>query len=35
MILLHDFFKEIDKSTWEKYELEFTEDLFNFFLTKK
>lgn len=25
----------IDKSTWEKYELKFTEDLFNFFLTKK
>jgi len=30
----HPFFKEIDKSTWEKYELEFTEDLFNFYLTK-
>ena len=27
--------EEIDKSTWEKYELEFTEDLFNFFLKKK
>ena len=31
----HDFFKEIDKSFWSKYELEFIEDLFNFFLTKK
>ena len=30
----HPFFKEIDKSTWEKYELEFTKDLFNFYLTK-
>ncbi len=30
----HDFFKEIDKGVWDKYELEFTEDLFNFFLTK-
>ncbi len=30
----HAFFKEIDKSTWEKHELEFTEDLFNFFLKK-
>ena len=26
--------KEIDKNTWEKHELEFTEDLFNFFLKK-
>ncbi len=30
----HAFFKEIDKSTWEKHELEFTEDLFNFFIKK-
>lgn len=30
----HDFFKEIDKSAWDKYELEFIKDLFNFFLTK-
>jgi hypothetical protein len=31
----HDFFKEINKGVWDKYELKFTEDLFNFFLTKK
>ena len=30
----HDFFKEIDKGAWDKYELEFIKDLFNFFLTK-
>jgi len=30
----HNFFKQINNSSWEKYELEFTEDLFNFYLTK-
>jgi hypothetical protein len=30
----HDFFKEIDKEVWNKWELEFAEALFNFYLSK-